>query len=179
VKLGVPVKTALMLFGGAILVACGESPCATVGPAASSVSVSSAGAPDGGWSRGSAREGPNLVTRQFDQHEIQLFISDASECGGTILPTREIIIDVYAYSLAQGAIPGTYQVGNSLGSSPTFATFFASGLGELQNRPSGTVTLTRVDSCASEGSFDISTQMADGGSLTLSGTFLAPFCAVQ
>ena len=95
------------------------------------------------------------------------------------LKTREIIIDVYAYSLAQGAIPGTYQVGNSLGSSPTFATFFASGLGELQNRPSGTVTLTRVDSCASEGSFDISTQMADGGSLTLSGTFLAPFCAVQ
>jgi hypothetical protein len=32
---------------------------------------------------------------------------------------------------------------------------------------------------SSRGRFDISTQLTDGGSLTLSGTFLAPFCAVQ
>jgi hypothetical protein len=172
------MKTALLVLGVAILAACAQSPCANVGSAASSVSVSSAGAPDGGWLNGSAREGPNLITKKFDEHEIQLFISDASECGGSILPTREIVIDIYAYSLVQGAIPGTYQVGNSLGP-PTFATFFTSGLGQLQNSPSGTVTLTRVDSCVSEGRFDISTQFADGGNVTFSGTFLAPFCGVQ
>ena len=96
--------------GAMLSLGCGHgqsSQCTDIGAASSKVSVSYA--PDGGAAAsfdGSAREGPNLTTKQFDQHEIQFFLSDVSECGGTSLPTREIVMDVYAYALPQGAIPG-------------------------------------------------------------------------
>ena len=182
----VSVKSAALLLAGAMFsLGCGHgqsSQCTDVGAASSKVSVSYA--PDGGAASsfdGSAREGPNLTTKQFDPHEIQLFLSDVSECGGTSLPTREIVMNVYAYALPQGAIPGTYVIRNSVGSSPppTFATFSATGLGDLQNDPSGSLILTRADGCVAKGSFQVSISMVGGGTIMLSGSFVAPFCAVK
>jgi len=174
-------NAALLLVGAMLALGCGQaqsSQCTDIGSASSKVSVSYA--PDGGATSfdGSARQGPNLITKQFDPYEIQLFLSDVSECGGTSLPTREILMDVYAYALPQGAIPGTYVIGRSVGSS-AFATFSATGLGDLQNNPSGSLTLTRTDSCVAEGSFQVSISRLDGGAIVLSGSFVAPFCAVK
>ncbi|HZX64804.1 MAG TPA: hypothetical protein VFE76_05395 [Myxococcales bacterium] len=178
---------ATRLPAAAILAACGQGQgpaqtgCPDAGPAISNISVSSTGTGGGASFKGSARQGPNLVTKQFDPQEIQLFLSDVSECGGPGIPTRQIIIDVLAGGLPRGAIPGTYTVTNTIGpvSPPAFATFVASGMGELLNDPSGHISLIRVDGCVAEGSFEVTASLGRGGTSTISGDFVAPFCATK
>jgi len=176
-------QVAIALSAAAVLAACGQGAaqpqCADIGAAVSNISVSSTGTGGGASFKGSAREGPNLVTKKFDPREIQLFLSDVSECGGQSVPTREIVIDVLAGGLPAGAVPGTYTVTNSIGSvSPAaLATFFSTGMGQLQNDPAGHITLTRVDDCVAEGSFQVTASLASGGTSTISGDFVAPFCA--
>jgi hypothetical protein len=178
-------QVAIALPAAAILAACGHGAapprCANINPAISNISVSSTGTGGSTSFKGSARQGPNLVTKQFDPQEIQLFLSDVSECGGPGVPTREIIIDVLAGGLPRGAIPGTYTITNMFGpaSPPAFATFFSSGMGELLNNPSGHITLTRVDSCVAEGNFEVTASLGRGGTSTISGDFVAPFCATN
>jgi hypothetical protein len=176
------MQNASIVVAAMLIAACGhqaDGPCADVPPAISNVSVSSTGTPTTTSLRWSARQGPNLVTKQFDPQEIQLFLSDVSECGGTVVPTREITMFIYAYALPRGAIPATYPIGQNGAVGPAFGLFFTSGMGEFLNDPTGQVTLTRVDSCVAEGTFEVTTSMAKGGAMTLAGNFVAPFCAAR
>src|SRR3954470_7230365 len=139
---GGDMQNASIVVAAMLIAACGhqaDGPCADVPPAISNVSVSSTGTPTTTSLRWSARQGPNLVTKQFDPQEIQLFLSDVSECGGTVVPTREITMFIYAYALPRGAIPATYPIGQNGPVGPAFGLFFTSGMGEFLNDPTGQV----------------------------------------
>jgi hypothetical protein len=127
---------------------------------------------------GFARQGPNMITNKWDPQEIQLFITDTNECGGSGAPTRQINFDIYASSLPDGAVPGKYTITNVVDSTtpPTWSTWSLSGFGDLTIQ-SGTVTLTQVSSSLASGSFTARLLSGDGTIYDLEGSFLAPFCA--
>jgi hypothetical protein len=124
---------------------------------------------------GSARETGDGQQPPFNPHEPQIFISDADECGGTRVPTVEFDLDVYAYALINGAVPGTYPIGNTA-NPPAFATFWINGISDWNNDPQGSLTVSEIDATATVGDFDVSMSTLDGGTLEISGSFVAPLC---
>jgi hypothetical protein len=103
----------------------------------------------------------------------QIYISDADVCGGTKVPTLLFHFSVYA-SIQNGAAPGTYDITKSSSGSKPFATLSVSGSGEY-TKQTGALTLTRVDSTAIEGIFDITILLDSGEEVHYKGLFTAPF----